>query len=285
MKSRNVLIFYILIFAICWGIAILFLVFPEPFEAAFGPMGIYNPVFILYAFMPLIIALTLSAVFEAREGVRAWLSRCFRWKVHPVWYLAISIGIPCLAYLATLLSGQTPGFEPQLVLWASFPGLLIGPLSEEPGWRGYALPNLLTSNSLLKSGLISGILWGIWHLPAYLIAGTPQESSNPTEAFLGFGLVAIGLNLLQAWIFSRTQGSALVAGIYFHWIYNTSMELAGDPHLWMGILLVVAAGVIIVIDRKLFLNNLPNPRQEKSIREPRMADNAYQNYGGYNQKL
>lgn len=269
MKSRNVLMFYVLTFAICWGIAVLFIIFPEPLEAAFGPMGMYNPVFILYAFMPLIIALTLSAIFDGREGVRVWLSRCFQWKVRPVWYLAILIGVPALAGLATLLSGQTLVFDPRFVLWAIFPGLLIGPLSEEPGWRGYALPNLLKNNSLLKSGLIIGILWGIWHLPAYIIAGTPQESGNPTEAFLSFGLVAIGLNLLQAWIFSRTQGSALVAGIFFHWIYNTSMELAGDPHLWMGILLVVAAGITIVIDRKLFFSYLPNSWQEKSMRESR----------------
>jgi len=268
MKSRNVLIFYVLTFAICWGIAILFLVFPEPFEAAFGPMGIYNPVFILYAFMPMMIALTLSAVLEGREGVRVWLSRCLKWRVSLIWYLAILIGIPSLAYLAALLSGQTPGFDPKLILWAIFPGLLIGPVSEEPGWRGYALPNLLKNNNLLKSGLITGILWGIWHLPAYVIAGTPQEAGNPAQAFLGFGLVAIGLNLLQAWVFAHTQGSALVAGIFFHWIYNTSMELTGDPHLWMGILLVVVAGVAIILDRKLFFNYIPSSKQQKALENP-----------------
>jgi membrane protease YdiL (CAAX protease family) len=136
---------------------------------------------------------------------------------------------------------------------------LIGPLSEEPGWHGYALPNLLKNNSLLKSGLITGVLWGIWHLPAYVLSGTPQESGAPVEAFVGFVLVAIALNLLQAWIFSRTQGSALVAGIFCHMIYNMSMELAGDPHLWMGILLLIVAGITVVVDRVWFLSHQPHP--------------------------
>ena len=110
-------------------------------------------------------------------------------------------------------------------------------------------------------------------MPAYVIAGPPQESGNPAEAFLSFGLVAIGMNLLQAWVFSRTQGSALVAGIFFHWVYNTSMELAGDPHLWMGVLLAVAAGITIIVDRKRFLGYVPNARQEKTIRESRVTGN------------
>jgi membrane protease YdiL (CAAX protease family) len=257
MKSRNVLLFYGLTFILCWGIAALFVVFPEPLEAAFGPMGMYNPVFILYAYMPALIALILSVRLEGRAGLQAWLGRCLRWQVSPLWYLLILIGLPTLAYLAALLSGQSLSFDPQVILLAIFPGMLVGPLSEEPGWHGYALPHLLKSNSLFRSGLITGVLWGIWHLPAYILSGTPQEAGNPLEAYVGFVLVAIGLNLLQAWIFSHTGGSALVAGILCHLAYNTSMELAGDPHLWMGILLLIAAGITVLVDRVRFLSPQP----------------------------
>jgi membrane protease YdiL (CAAX protease family) len=258
MKSQNVLLFYIFTFISCWGIAALFIIIPEPLEAAFGPMDMYNPVFILYAYIPSIIALTLSFILEGRVGLRAWFDRYTRWKVETKWYILILLGLPAMAYLAALFSGQVLSFDFQVLLLAIFPGVLVGPLSEEPGWHGYALPNLLKNNNLLKSGLIAGFLWAIWHLPAYVLSGTPQESRNPAEAFAGFVMVAIGLNLLQAWIFSRTGGSALVAGIFCHLAYNISMELAGDPHLWMGILLLVSAIITAFVDRTCFLSPRPN---------------------------
>jgi membrane protease YdiL (CAAX protease family) len=135
--------------------------------------------------------------------------------------------------------------------------VLIGPLSEEPGWRGYALPHLLEKSNALKAGLITGILWALWHLPAYIISGTPQEAANPFEAFLGFILIALGMNLLQAWVFIRTKGSALLAGILFHLSYNISMTLSGDPHLWLGFLfLLVAAAVFARPQNRSFIGRL-----------------------------
>src|SRR5215207_7524402 len=57
-----------------------------------------------------------------------------------------------------------------LSLFPMFPLLLIfdGPLGEEPGWRGYALPRLQAGRSALVASLVLGVIWAFWHLPIFL---------------------------------------------------------------------------------------------------------------------
>ena len=54
--------------------------------------------------------------------------------------------------------------------------LLIGPLGEEFGWRGVALPLLQRRCTPLWASLILGTIWGAWHLPAFVLGGTPQSA-------------------------------------------------------------------------------------------------------------
>jgi membrane protease YdiL (CAAX protease family) len=43
---------------------------------------------------------------------------------------------------------------------------LDGPMGEEPGWRGFALPGLQASRSPLVAALILAPLIAVWHLPS-----------------------------------------------------------------------------------------------------------------------
>ncbi len=49
--------------------------------------------------------------------------------------------------------------------------LLIVPLIEELGWRGYGVDSLRPYFNLFKTPVIFGLLWGIWHLPCFSIEG------------------------------------------------------------------------------------------------------------------
>ena len=61
--------------------------------------------------------------------------------------------------------------------------LFVLVVGEELGWRGYALPLLLEKRSAVTASLILGVLWGLWHLPTFLVPGTPQYGL-PLAAFV-----------------------------------------------------------------------------------------------------
>jgi membrane protease YdiL (CAAX protease family) len=45
-------------------------------------------------------------------------------------------------------------------LWLLFYLLITGPLCEELGWRGYALPRMLNRFTPFTASLILGVIWG-----------------------------------------------------------------------------------------------------------------------------
>lgn len=55
--------------------------------------------------------------------------------------------------------------------WSNPLNLLGGPLNEEPGWRGFALPRLQQLYGPLRGNLLLGLLWAGWHAPLMLITG------------------------------------------------------------------------------------------------------------------
>jgi membrane protease YdiL (CAAX protease family) len=92
------------------------------------------------------------------------------------------------------------------------PNLLGGPLGEEAGWRGFALPRLQRLLSPVSSALVLGFLWANWHLP--LIFG---HIYNVT--WLQFTMVTMAASVFLCLTFSRS-GDSVLSAIFVHGIYN-----------------------------------------------------------------
>jgi membrane protease YdiL (CAAX protease family) len=87
-----------------------------------------------------------------------------------------------------------------------------GPLFEEPGWRGFALPRLQDRYGPLVGTLILGLLWAVWHLPFYFIPGWADLNGGLSLASLSvFGLSALAIAIILTWVFDHTRGSLLLA--------------------------------------------------------------------------
>jgi uncharacterized protein len=191
----------------------------------------------------------LTAAWQGRAGLRELFSRLIRWRFGIQWYALILIGIPLLGWLAAQVAGAKPVYvltDPVFAISILLNLLYTGPLCEELGWRGYALPRLLRQFNPLVASLILGLFWGVWHLPSFYISSLVQSSLS-LPAFLFFGLFTC---ILMTWIFHHTGGSVLAA-VLFHYAVNFSLSIIGAPLAAFGLALMVLAVMVIVLDNKM----------------------------------
>jgi len=169
---------------------------------------------------PTLAAFIMTAVSEGRVGVRRLLRRIVLWQVGLRWYLFAFIGVPLLMALGTIIvPGGLASFQflgPRYVLTylATFIPVLIigGPLFEEIGWRGFALPRLQRLHGALVGSIILGILWGLWHLPEFLVPSWAATSGgSDLLAIVKFVMFAIASAIVFTWVFNNTKGSVLMA--------------------------------------------------------------------------
>jgi len=223
-------------------------------------------------FGPFASAILLTALGTGRAGLRRLLSRLVLWRVSPAWY-GVALALPPLTLLTAiranaLISGQTSTSAPVDFLSDVIPNFLFvlllgGPLGEELGWRGYALPRLERRWGRLVGSLVLGVGWACWHFPIWLAVGS--------FTLPAFGLYIVGtipLTLLFTWLSSRARGSVLIAMV-FHGSLNTSwIKLPIEPAfpIWVVLLWVLALSVVAA-DPLAWL--VPQP-DEISLREAQL---------------
>jgi membrane protease YdiL (CAAX protease family) len=262
---RSFLIFYLLALGITWPFWISVAassqhLLPFRLPLALVPVG---------AFGPSLAAIALAAADGGQAGVRELLRGLLRWRVGLRWYLVALLLPAAVSLLAiglyVVLGGAVPRFSLS-VAWYSLPLyflavlLFVGPLQEEIGWRGYALPALEAGRGTLPAALILGPPWALWHLPLFWMDGI-GKSELP---FAPFALAIVALSILFAWVYDGTGGSLLLC-LIFHASLNFSLEIVpvlpeggvpfGPSLIGIGLLWAVA-----VVVGSLRLAGKPPPR-------------------------
>jgi CAAX protease family protein len=90
--------------------------------------------------------------------------------------------------------------------------VLGGPLLEEGGWRGFALPRMERLHGPLLASLILGILWALWHLPEFLVPSwTAAMGGGSIVVITLFTITAVTFTIVITWVFNNTRASLLLA--------------------------------------------------------------------------
>ncbi|HIH89091.1 TPA: CPBP family intramembrane metalloprotease [Candidatus Bathyarchaeota archaeon] len=129
--------------------------------------------------------------------------------------------------------------------------LVFGALGGELGWRGFALPRLQRDAVAFVSGLVLGLVWGLWQAPLWYM-----EGRLVSVYFLLFLLQAMGFSVLYTWLYNNTDGNLLIIGL-FHAASGTTLyalpvlptATGGDTTpmlISLGLLWVMVAAVTVV---------------------------------------
>jgi len=243
---RSLFAFVGLTFGIAWGVMGFALAFQDAVEAVLGPMGASHPLFILAVWAPAISAIVLVLWYGGLPGLRRYLSRLLLWRAPAGWYLLLLVGLPAVYYLAALIGGTLTRealVQPPLSQLLPLVGfmLILGPM-EELGWRGYATPLLQRVMAPVWAGLAIGLVWALWHVPAFFLSGTPQSGWDVMPFLMG----ATAASVILTGFFNAARGSILVA-ILFHWQLN--MPMWPDAQPWDMYLFVVLAMIVVWVRR------------------------------------
>lgn len=243
--QRALVPFFALAFLITWGLAAAIIFFTAEVEAVFGTITGTNPVFVLAVYGPAIAALILVWRHLGGAGVASYLRRLTLWRMPAGWWLFLLLAHPVLSYVGASIKGdpQPFPFAPWYgVLPAAAAALLIGPV-EELGWRGFAQPLLQRRMAPFWGGLLLGVIWALWHIPAFLMSGSPQHSWSFAVFFLG----VVAMAVVMTPMFNASRGSILVVAL-FHFQANNPAWPDGRPWDSIGFLLV--AIVVVWLNRR-----------------------------------
>jgi membrane protease YdiL (CAAX protease family) len=255
MNRKGIILFYILTYSFAWGLSAITVIFPVWSAQHFGAVTLWNPLVFLVIWTPTIWAFVLAFALDGKAGLRDLFVRVFRWRVKLRWYLISTVGIAALALgarFAQAYVNHTP--TPPVLDFSTWPVLIPyglsmlvvdpGPIGEDPGWRGYALPRMLQRFSPTVAALLLGSVWAVWHLPAFLFSGMPQHPLS-----IGWFLLAVvALTFLMSWVAINTRG-AVIPAILIHWTSNRFSLLEGQGAMYTAITYTLAAVLIVIATR------------------------------------
>lgn len=244
MKTKTLVPYLAMTFALTWGVAALLILFPDQVVALTGEIDSSNPLFILAVYAPAIVGVLLVGRHYGLRGLGSFFRRLTLWRMPWPWWAYLVAGIPVVALLSAALKGSLgeplPFASWQELAAAIGLALILGPI-EELGWRGVALPLLQRRMAPLWAGIVLGVIWAIWHAPAFLLSGTAYGSWTFLPYFGGL----IALSVILTPMFNRARGSLLIAYLYHFQMMN---PLFPDAQPWDNLLFGIVALLVVAVN-------------------------------------
>lgn len=258
VRRHPVATYYALAVVFSWAVELPLVAVRQGWTALGIPFSIHY----LASLGPALAAIIVTASNGGRAGLAELWGRITKWRVSPAW-AAFAVGSP-VALFATaalamrLIQGEWPDLRLLgQVNYLPYLGWRVLPLwlatfgfGEEIGWRGFVLPRLQRTMSVSRATLSLGLLWVLWHLPAFFYLETYQAMAWVVLPGMIFGVLCGAV--LLTWLYNGTGGSVLMVAIW-----HALFDLLTASKAGQGLIPVVTtAGVIATA---LFIANTDKP--------------------------
>lgn len=150
------------------------------------------------------------------------------------WFIWVVLFFSTVSIIGVFIATKILGYSMPEMIWLKTiikkPYMLIvflllsyvsGPLNEEFGWRGYSLDRLFIRFGYIKSNLILGFIWAIWHLFWSFSPDQSQYARLQQSIWLALSFIpiSIALNFVVSYIYVHNKRS-IFSGLFVHMMSN-----------------------------------------------------------------
>jgi membrane protease YdiL (CAAX protease family) len=232
-ETRHLMLFFLCTFLATWISYFLIIL------NGWDPYSMPGMVFLLLGgSAPSWVAILFVLFTYDRERRQDYFRRSFSFRqIKMPYWVFILLVFPLVFGLSIgtdrLLGGSMPGMtnlkayiaQPWIIPMALFMSFLSGPWSEEFGWRGYSLDPLVKRFGIPGGSLLLGFLWGLWHLPLFLMPQTWHgQMGFKFAGFWNFMLFSLGLAMIMTWVYLKT-GRSILSAFMMHLASNFTSNL------------------------------------------------------------
>lgn len=246
IKQIPVLFYFTLACAVSW-LSLLPIIGSDGFLGKTVPSDNQMP--LLFAAMcagPLVSCILSVYLVDGKDGFKKLASGLVKWQAKFRYYILALFTAPALTLLAfLLLSFFSPKFIPAIfssegkfmIIIGGIIGALAAGFFEELGWTGFAIPKLRLKYNIINTGLIVGIVWGIWHFPLFMIKD--PAGVIPLSLLLMVRLITHlpAFRILMTWVYDQTQSLLVIMLMHMS---LTASALIFQPTIESGVDIIIS---------------------------------------------
>jgi membrane protease YdiL (CAAX protease family) len=185
---------------------------------------VYTAMVVFHATPEWTILATLGPTVAALVAHRVTAGNYRAFRLASTWMRTLGatlVGV-ALMVLAFVVLPAAATTDPRQLRWGAlisisvynYSTLLGGPLFEEPGWRGFALPRLEARFGPVLGSILLALLWAGWHLPLFWY---PGWTTAPAWVYV---LIVLGATVLLTYG-TNVARFGVITPIAMHAAFNT----------------------------------------------------------------
>ena len=263
IRKNPLLAYYVLTFALSWG-GFLLVVGPSSLvNTNWQAEGKFLSAIMVMLAGPSIAGLLLTGLVDGRAGYRDLFVRLRKWRVGVRWYALAILPAPIVSagilFTLSMTSPLLTADNKAAVVLGGL-GAAVTTILEEIGWTGFVVPRLRRRHGVPMTGLIVGVLWGLWHFLQQVFVSGTYAGGIPLRAFLMLSVFAAVASLtayrvLMVWVYDRTRslfvttlmhGMLTASSIFWFTPLATGALFLADVWLVAAVMWLLVGAVAIV---------------------------------------